>query len=63
MRSPAPVRRRGQEALGVITIAGPLLRLTPDRMQQLGRALMDAASELAMASASSPLFSQRGRMA
>ena len=59
----APVRRRGQDAIGVITIAGPLLRLTPARMDQLGRALMEAASELAMASASSPLFSQRGRMA
>lgn len=59
----APVRRRGQEAIGVITIAGPLLRLTPQRMEQLGRSLMDAAGELAMASASSPLFSQKGRMA
>ncbi|MET0332854.1 MAG: IclR family transcriptional regulator [Rhizobacter sp.] len=58
----APVLRR-QEALGVITIAGPLVRLTPERMAQLGRALMEAAAELAMASASSPLFSQRGRMA
>jgi DNA-binding IclR family transcriptional regulator len=59
----APVRRRQQEAIGVITIAGPLLRLTPLRMAQLGPALVEAAGELAMASASSPLFSQKGRMA
>ena len=59
----APVLRRGQAAIGVITIAGPLLRLTPERMNQLGRALVDAAGDLAMASASSPLFSQKGRMA
>jgi IclR family acetate operon transcriptional repressor len=59
----APMRRRGQDAIGVITIAGPLMRLTPQRMDQLGHALMDAADELAMASASSPLFTQKGRMA
>ncbi len=58
----APVLRRGQAAIGVITIAGPLVRLTPERMNQLGRALVDAAGDLAMASASSPLFSQKGRM-
>jgi IclR family transcriptional regulator, acetate operon repressor len=58
----APVMRRGQEALGVITIAGPLQRLTPDRMQDLGPALLGAASELALASTSSPLFRQPGRM-
>ncbi len=46
----APVRRRGQETTGVITIAGPLLRLSPQRMTQLGRPLIDAADELAVAS-------------
>src|SRR5207253_3174162 len=50
-----PVVRRGRETLGVITIAGPLMRLTPARMQELGRPLMQAAAELAMASASSTL--------
>ena len=59
----APVLRRGQEAVGVITIAGPLQRLTPERMLQLGPALTAAASELAMASSTSPLFAQRARMA
>jgi DNA-binding IclR family transcriptional regulator len=59
----APVLRRGQEAIAVITIAGPLQRLTPLRMQDLGPALVAAASELAMASSTSPLFTQRARMA
>jgi DNA-binding IclR family transcriptional regulator len=59
----APVLRRGQEAIGVITIAGPLLRLTPQRMRELGRPLLDAAAELALASTTSPLFRRPGRMA
>jgi len=59
----APVRRRGGEALAVITIAGPLLRLTRERMEALGPALLEAAAQLGQASASSPLFAQRGRMA
>lgn len=59
----APVLRRGQETVGVITIAGPLQRLTLERMLQLGPALTAAASELAMASSTSPLFAQRARMA
>src|SRR4051812_40062252 len=42
----APVMRRGAEAMGVITIAGPLLRLTEKRMHELGNALLAAASEL-----------------
>lgn len=58
----APVLRRGQEAIGVITIAGPLQRLTAQRMLDLGKPLMSAASQLALASTSSPLFAQRGRM-
>ena len=59
----APVMRRGQ-GVAVITIAGPLLRLTEARMQALGRALLQASHELALASTGSPLFSgQRGRAA
>ena len=52
----APVLRRGREAIAVITIAGPMQRLTEARMLELGPALVAAASELAMASATSPLF-------
>jgi IclR family transcriptional regulator, acetate operon repressor len=53
----APMLRRARrEAIGVITVAGPLLRLTPQRMQQLGSPLLEAAAELATVGASSPLF-------
>lgn len=55
----APVRRSGREAIGVITIAGPLQRLTPQRMQDLGAPLVAAAAQLAMASSASPLFQRR----
>jgi DNA-binding IclR family transcriptional regulator len=57
----APVLRKGQEAVAVITIAGPIQRLTSARMLALGPALKSAAAELAMASIASPLFAQRGR--
>ncbi len=56
----APIQRRGYPAMGVISIAGPLVRLDEKRMGQLGPTLMAAASELAAASHASPLFS-RGR--
>ena len=55
----APVQRRGRDTVGVITIAGPLVRLTPERMARLGPALVNAAAELGMASATSPLFARR----
>lgn len=55
----APVRRRAEPAIGVITVAGPLVRLTPQRMQQFGEAVMSAAGELALASTTSPLFARR----
>lgn len=57
----APILRRGGEAVGVITIAGPLQRLTLPRMQDLGKPLVQAAADLALVSASSPLFARRGR--
>jgi IclR family acetate operon transcriptional repressor len=57
----APVMRRAScEAVAVITIAGPLMRLTDKRMQELGNALVDAATELGMSGANSPLFGARG---
>ena len=55
----APVLRRGGEAVGVITIAGPVQRLTAQRMQELGKALVQAAGDLAIAATSSPLFRSR----
>jgi IclR family acetate operon transcriptional repressor len=59
----APVMRRAsQETVGVITIAGPLMRLTQQRMTHLGAAIMAAASELRAAGATSPLFAAPRRM-
>jgi DNA-binding IclR family transcriptional regulator len=55
----APVQRRSGETVGVITIAGPLMRLTTKRMQELGKPLVAAANELGLASATSPLFAKR----
>jgi DNA-binding IclR family transcriptional regulator len=57
----APVMRRNQGAVAVITIAGPLQRLTVGRMTDLGKPLMAAAAELAVASTTSPLFSASDR--
>jgi DNA-binding IclR family transcriptional regulator len=55
----APVMRRGGDAVGVITIAGPVQRLTTARMQELGKPLVQAASDLSIAAASSPLMRRR----
>lgn len=52
----APVMRKSEEAIGVITVAGPLVRLTEKRMFELGPALLAAAGELAVASSGSPIF-------
>jgi DNA-binding IclR family transcriptional regulator len=54
----APVRRKGAPTIGVITIAGPVVRLTEQRMRELGPELMAAATELALASTASPLFNR-----
>jgi len=51
----APVIARGV-ALGVVTIAGPLVRLTEERMANLGEPLMATAAEIAGLSAASSLF-------
>jgi len=51
----APVIARGV-ALGVVTIAGPLLRLTEERMASLGEPLQVTAAEIAGLSAASSLF-------
>ena len=55
----APVRRRDGEAIGVVTIAGPLVRLTETRMLELGPALIATAAEVAAASQASALFKKR----
>ncbi len=52
----APVRRNQQEAIGVISIAGPRIRLTMDRMHALTPDLLTTAAELAATSGASNLF-------
>lgn len=54
----APVVVRGT-AIGVVTIAGPAVRLDDARMQQLGGALVETARELAALSTASALFRRR----
>jgi IclR family acetate operon transcriptional repressor len=51
----APVMR-GKNAIGVISIAGPRVRLTEEKMLLLGPALLDAAAELAASSNASAHF-------
>lgn len=52
----APIKRTNEPATGVVVIAGPSSRLTLDRMQQFGPALLAAADELAAAGNSSALL-------
>lgn len=52
----AVVRKRDGEVIGVITIAGPLIRLTEKRMMSLGPALLRTAADVGAASSLSPLF-------
>ncbi|WP_439518586.1 IclR family transcriptional regulator [Hydrogenophaga sp.] len=52
----APVRFAGQAAMGVITIAGPTVRFTRARMEELGPELLSVASQLAAVSGASPFF-------
>lgn len=55
----APVQRRGRQALGVLSIAGPRTRLTTARIQSIAPMLLEAAAELAAMSSASGLFTNR----
>lgn len=55
----APVRGGNGAVIGVITIAGPLVRLTEERMLALGPVLLATADEVAQASGASALFKRR----
>ena len=55
----APVRNAAGSAIGVITIAGPLVRLSEERMLALGPSLLETAQQVARASGASPMFSKR----
>jgi len=52
----APVIRSDGRTIGVVTIAGPLVRLSEYRMQTLGPALMATAHDVAAASNASAMF-------
>jgi DNA-binding IclR family transcriptional regulator len=52
----APVQRRGEQAAGVVVIAGPSMRLTEEPMLKFGPELLQAATELGNASGASPLL-------
>jgi DNA-binding IclR family transcriptional regulator len=53
----APVRYADQPAFGVLTIAGPTVRFTPEKMQNLAPELIGIAQQLAASSGASPFFS------
>jgi len=55
----APVRSANGAVIGVVTIAGPLVRLTEQRMLELGPQLLHTAGEIAQASGASALFKRR----
>lgn len=52
----APIRGNDGATIGVITIAGPVFRLTEERMLAIGPRLITAAADVANASGTSPLF-------
>ena len=54
----APVQLPGEPAIAVLTLAGPMLRMTEERMLELGPHLVAAAAELAQASIASPMFAR-----
>ena len=55
----APIRSGNGAVIGVVTIAGPLVRLSEARMLELGPALLRTTHELALASGASALFKRR----
>lgn len=54
----APVQRPGRATIGVISIAGPRQRLTPERIQALAPELLAVTAELASVSGRSGLFAR-----
>jgi IclR family acetate operon transcriptional repressor len=55
----APILSAGGGAIGVVTIAGPLVRLTPARMEELAEALLHTADEIRASSGASAMFRKR----
>ena len=59
----APIRQRDGDVLGVVTIAGPMIRLTEPRMLALGPALIATAADIGGASQASSFFKLKRRAA
>lgn len=55
----APVLGSTGKAIGVITIAGPAVRLTPERMLALGPVIQETALQVSHASGASALFKRQ----
>lgn len=55
----AAVRNAQGQVIGVVTVAGPAIRLTEERMLALGPALLQAATQVGQASSGSALFKRR----
>ena len=55
----APVRNAQGQVIGVVTVAGPAIRLSEERMLALGPALVQAATQVGQASSGSALFKRR----
>jgi DNA-binding IclR family transcriptional regulator len=56
-----PIRRKGEPPVGIVSVAGPSVRLPAERFAALAPVVFAAADELASASATSPLFVARRR--
>lgn len=54
-----PIRRFGTVTVGALSVAGPSVRLPPERLAALAPMFLEAAAEIAQASATSPLFASR----
>jgi len=54
-----PIWRDRKTPVGVLSIAGPSVRLSEARMHELAPALLEAARDIALASGTSPLFASR----
>jgi DNA-binding IclR family transcriptional regulator len=50
-----------KEPIGTVSIAGPSVRMTPARMEEIAPLLLGSAAELAFAASGSPLFSHPER--
>lgn len=57
-----PIRRKGEAPVGIVSVAGPTVRLPPERFMALASTVVVAADELASASTTSPLFVARRLM-